>query len=266
MTTRTPVATLKHTVGCRASGSCRGKLTRSRVRRTYQKHGIELQKMNSPAHTDLIPLVETALAVMRLSCERFFVLVSVFAAYLIYHGRVPRWFRRLIGVIHRLSKLFQQVSNPHSTLPELLSWQRTGEKKRCRTESTIRCQPQVILNTFPAVCWLYGAGAIFSTFVSLVFWGASARRLYTYARDVASIVQPLGLQASLSLLLTWTRTHLYPVDACPFTGFNSKWKCISGGTFKHNVDVDEQSTGMCAGVASMFGSMIRCTEGKVEVV
>lgn len=56
---------------------------------------------------------------------------------------------------------------------------------------------QVILNSFPAVCWIYGAGMIFSTFVSLVFWGATARRIYEYVRKMASIVRPLGLQASL---------------------------------------------------------------------
>lgn len=55
---------------------------------------------------------------------------------------------------------------------------------------------QVILNTFPAICWLYGAGVVFSTFVSLVFWGATARRLAEHLRKLASVVEPQGLQVS----------------------------------------------------------------------
>ena len=36
---------------------------------------------------------------------------------------------------------------------------------------------QVILLSFPAVCWIYGAGFIFSAFVSVIFWGHHAQVL-----------------------------------------------------------------------------------------
>jgi hypothetical protein len=53
---------------------------------------------------------------------------------------------------------------------------------------------QVILYSFPAVCWLYGAGFIFSTFVSIVFWGASVQFLWESLRKHSTIVRPMGLQ------------------------------------------------------------------------
>ena len=53
---------------------------------------------------------------------------------------------------------------------------------------------QVILYSFPAVCWLYGAGFIFSSFVSIVFWGASVQQLYESLRKHSTIVRPMGLQ------------------------------------------------------------------------
>lgn len=60
-------------------------------------------------HMELIPLVEVALAIMRLSCEKFFVLISVFAAYLLFRDEVPYTARLLIRVNHRISTLFQRV-------------------------------------------------------------------------------------------------------------------------------------------------------------
>ena len=65
--------------------------------------------MGSAEHRELIPLVEVALAIMRLSCEKFFVLVSVLAAYLLFRDDVPRSARLLIRLNHRLSTLFQRV-------------------------------------------------------------------------------------------------------------------------------------------------------------
>jgi hypothetical protein len=65
--------------------------------------------MRSAEHRELIPLVEAALAVMRLSCEKFFVLASVLAAYLLWRDDVPRPARALIRLNHRLSTLFQRV-------------------------------------------------------------------------------------------------------------------------------------------------------------
>lgn len=41
--------------------------------------------------------------------------------------------------------------------------------------STLHCplpghQQLLVLYSFPAICWAYGAGPLFSSFVSLVFW------------------------------------------------------------------------------------------------
>jgi hypothetical protein len=41
------------------------------------KHAAELRRMQDPEHRALIPLVESSLAVMRLSCENFFSLAAV---------------------------------------------------------------------------------------------------------------------------------------------------------------------------------------------
>lgn len=62
-----------------------------------------------PEHKALIPLVESALAVMRLSCEKFFVLLSVLAAHLLFRDRPPRAVRLLIRVNARISTVFQKV-------------------------------------------------------------------------------------------------------------------------------------------------------------
>ncbi|CAL8462140.1 g1671 [Coccomyxa elongata] len=130
------------------------------LQRKLQKHGAEMARMRGREHRELIPLVEIALAIMRLSCEKFFVLISVLASYLIFRDDVPRSARLLIRLNHKLSTLFQRV----------------------------------ILYSFPAICWLYGAGFVFSTFVSVVFWGASVQQLWESLRKHSTIVRPMGLQ------------------------------------------------------------------------
>jgi hypothetical protein len=75
--------------------------------------------------------VEAALAVMRLSCEKFPVLLSLYVAHLLF-WEPPPWAAALVAFNGRLSS----------------AWQR------------------VVLLSFPAVCWVYGAGVVFSTFVS----------------------------------------------------------------------------------------------------
>lgn len=68
---------------------------------------------------------------MRLSTEKFFVLLSLYVAFLLY--RVPpRFAARLISLNARVSSAFARL----------------------------------ILYSFPAVCWVYGAGFTFSTVVS----------------------------------------------------------------------------------------------------
>lgn len=52
---------------------------------------------------------------------------------------------------------------------------------------------QVILYTFPAICWAYGAGFIFSAFVSVVFWGGPALRLLETVRMHSATVRPAAL-------------------------------------------------------------------------
>lgn len=64
------------------------------------------------------------------------------------HRDAPRPARLLIRLIARVSSAFQRV----------------------------------ILFAFPAVCWLYNAGLVFSLFVSVVFWGGPALAAYEAAR------------------------------------------------------------------------------------
>ena len=78
---------------------------------------------------------------MRLSCEKFFVLLSLFVVYLVFR-EPPTAAIWLVQMNGRLSNLFQRV----------------------------------ILYSFPAVCWIYGAGFIFSTFVSGGCWRAKGRK------------------------------------------------------------------------------------------
>lgn len=96
---------------------------------------------------------------MRLSCEKYFVLISVFVSYLLFR-EPPRAARALIRLNSRLSTAFQKV----------------------------------ILYSFPAVCWVYGAGFIFSTFVSVVFWGGPLMQTYQALRAGASIVRIRALR------------------------------------------------------------------------
>ena len=91
--------------------------------RKMEKHGTETARMRGREHRELIPLVEVALAIMRLSCEKFFVLISVLASYLIFRDDVPRGARMLIRLNHRLSTLFQRVRAPQGfTLVTLHFW------------------------------------------------------------------------------------------------------------------------------------------------
>jgi hypothetical protein len=77
--------------------------------RKLEKHGREIARMGSAEHKELVPLVEVSLAIMRLSCEKFFVLISVLATYLLFRDDAPRPARLLIRLNHRLSVLFQRV-------------------------------------------------------------------------------------------------------------------------------------------------------------
>ena len=126
-----------------------------------KKHANEITKMLNVDHMALIPLVESALALMRLSCEKYFVLVAVFVSYLLFR-EPPRAARAFIIFSSRLSSIFQKV----------------------------------ILYSFPAICWIYGAGFIFSTFVSVVFWGSPIHQLYQSFRGNSSIVRIKSLKGA----------------------------------------------------------------------
>ena len=67
--------------------------------------------------------------------EHFLLLLQVFVGYLLFRDPPPGVQRLIVGVA-RLSHVFQRA----------------------------------ILYAFPAVCWSYGAGFVFSSFVSVVFW------------------------------------------------------------------------------------------------
>ncbi|KAA6427331.1 MAG: hypothetical protein FRX49_01996 [Trebouxia sp. A1-2] len=126
------------------------------------KHTQEISRMQSSQYQDLTLCVEAALTIMRLSCEQYFTLISVFAAYLFFRQRPPPVARRVIWLNHRVSTIFKKA----------------------------------ILYSFPAICWLYGAGLLFSSFASLVFWGQPAAKLWERLRTRFTRVVPVGLQAA----------------------------------------------------------------------
>jgi hypothetical protein len=126
---------------------------------SYLFSGTPFLLLQADDHRALIPLVESALALMRLSCEKFFVLLSLFVVYLIFR-EPPAPAIWLVQMNGRLSNLFQRV----------------------------------ILYSFPAVCWIYGAGFIFSTFVSGEYGGRAG---------VQGIMQKVGFcRCTAGMVLT----------------------------------------------------------------
>lgn len=113
--------------------------------------------MRHRRHQRFALALELVLVAMRLSCEGFFVLMATYAAYLL---RGPP--RLLAAVIRAMSALSLTL--------------------------------QGALSIFPAVCWAYGAGLFFSTFVSLVFWGAPAWAAYEFIADNLFAVIPVGVR------------------------------------------------------------------------
>lgn len=78
--------------------------------------------MTDPEHLRLIPLVEAALALMRLSCEKFFVLVSVYVSYLLFRdppGEAMRFMIRLnaryASCLRAHSFIYSFVHGPFTT-------------------------------------------------------------------------------------------------------------------------------------------------------
>ena len=101
-----------------------------------------------PGHRNTLVLVELALTVMRLSCEKLFVLTLTYLLYVTLH-RLPTRARLLLQVVGRIHRVFIKL----------------------------------ILCTFPLVCWFYGAGMWFSLFVSAVFFYAPTQQLIMFVRN-----------------------------------------------------------------------------------
>jgi hypothetical protein len=121
-----------------------------------EKHTVELGQMVSAEHRSLVPLIEIALAIMRLSCEKWFSLVAMFVSYVVF-GDPPVHAREYIKIVAIACRIFQHC----------------------------------ILLSFPAVCWVYGAGFLFSTFASVVFWTNPIIRFVEHVKRVAMEVKPM---------------------------------------------------------------------------
>lgn len=110
--------------------------------------------MRSWKHRRLVIAIELLLVAMRLSCEGFPVLFATYAAYIL---RSPA---------PLLSAVVRTVSSASYVL-------------------------QCSLYLFPAICWAYGAGVLFSMFVSVVFWAAPLWSAYEYVASTIFVVAPL---------------------------------------------------------------------------
>lgn len=82
----------------------------NRLAGNLAKHAQEISRMQSPQYQDLTMCVEAALTIMRLSCEQYFTLISVFAAYLFFRQRPPLLARQIIYLNHRVSTIFKKVT------------------------------------------------------------------------------------------------------------------------------------------------------------
>lgn len=125
-----------------------------------RKHAVEYERMTSKEHKNLVPLVELALAIMRLSCERWFSLMAVFTSFIIFRDP-PAYVQKYIRILATMCRLFQQT----------------------------------IIMSFPAVCWGYGAGFLFSMFASVVFWAGPILRIFERIKKVATEVRPVHWHA-----------------------------------------------------------------------
>lgn len=143
----------------------------------------------------MIPLIEVTLAMMRFSCEKFFVLLTVYVNYLIFR-KPPRAARWLVRINSCLSSIFQHV----------------------------------VLYTFPAICWIYGAGIIFSSFVSLIFWGGPLTSIYRKLMQSISCTVLRGLHPMTpehvermggNCAICWGALRLAPPNEEPSTEIKS---------------------------------------------
>jgi len=125
---------------------------------------------------------------MRLSTEKYFVLLSLYVAFILFRTP-PRQAAALVAFNARVSGAFARL----------------------------------ILYTFPAVCWVYGAGLIFSTFVSGRTPSWDLLKLQTVSRCLSAclVCQPTAsnslfqwLSSSLCLLqVVVVRVHVKSCEA-----------------------------------------------------
>ena len=125
-----------------------------------------------------VQVVEAALAIMRLSCEGFFVLLAVYMAYLI-RAR-PRVLVFFIVVASRSSFLFQCT----------------------------------ILYVFPAICCIYGSGFLFSLFVSVIFWSWPMIALWELLSKCITIAAPQVSSRAGYVLLDISVTASWKLFIC----------------------------------------------------
>ena len=92
-----------------ASYMAKGCSNEDKLLSALAKHVLEIGRMQSPQYQDLTRCIEAALTIMRLSCEQYFTLISVFAAYLFFRQRLPAIAREVIWVNHRVSNIFKKV-------------------------------------------------------------------------------------------------------------------------------------------------------------
>ena len=131
------------------------------------------------------------------------VCLQVFVGFLLYHDPPP-YARRVIRTVAALSAVFQvgptalRIEFPACSALLLAAWlpaahtccipsaamrqprsparhvRRCGNSARLHGPLPIPLRPsslqRLVIYSFPAICWAYGAGALFSGFVSLVFW------------------------------------------------------------------------------------------------
>lgn len=80
------------------------------------------------------------------------------------------------------ASVFKQHAGPPIIAPHCSAWcslsstccappaSLTNQSLRCSVSRVCIPLQRMVLYSFPAICWAYGAGALFSSFVSVVFW------------------------------------------------------------------------------------------------
>lgn len=91
--------------------------------------------MYDPERMELVPRVELALALMRLSCEQFWVLVSLLAAYLLF--REPPATARF--VIYLNSCISQGIQTVRRRSCRFLHWRPHPVRRMFSAASHMRC-------------------------------------------------------------------------------------------------------------------------------